>query len=300
MNKILALLLTPLFSLLLLQQEASAQATPNHVYQTVETLNSQLEQIIKANMLAIPDAKTPEKESRKPRHVYQKARTIYSILQTYRKLNGLEARALPNIPAEAIKPAEVQKLVQQTLTDTVDIARLYQAPLAETTALPDGKKPDDVYVALTRTLELLQVLDVPRQQPNDVYQIAATIMNVMEEIAQARGITDYDKASNIIPGKTPEDVFKQAGGMLDMLRIEKPLFEMPNGAATYTVPKTPITPQEANEIMGLLLADLTVVKRNAGVTTATQYAALEGGKNPNDVFERISTSYLVLLWLLGE
>ncbi|WP_343565321.1 hypothetical protein [Kiloniella sp. b19] len=278
-------------------QSAQAQSTPNHVFQTVETLNLQLEEILKANFLSVPSDRPLTREARRPRHVFQKARTVFSTLQTYKRLNGLQVSALPDIPGRDLTPADVHGLVTRIHSGTEELAKRFAAPVVPQSELPSGKSPRDVYQELERSMVLLGSLDVPKQQPNDVYQTASTIVNVLEEIAKSRGVEGYPRQTEKMPGKKPGDVYNLAGSMLDYLKIGNPLFEVPAGAAAYDNSPERVTPKEVNDIIGLLLADLAVIKRNVGLTSETPYAELEGGKNPSDVFERINTSYMILMMI---
>tara|TARA_R110000787_G_scaffold20785_13_gene61756 strand:- start:1808 stop:2206 length:399 start_codon:yes stop_codon:yes gene_type:complete len=83
---------------------ALAQATPNHVLQTIDTLMNELALLHEANLSKPPQTKATVPPNRHPRHVYQKAREIFLKADSARWLNGLKQLELPPPPTREITP----------------------------------------------------------------------------------------------------------------------------------------------------------------------------------------------------
>ncbi|WP_172299119.1 hypothetical protein [Pseudoruegeria sp. HB172150] len=278
------------------------EATPDHVFQTTETVRLELELLNAANFSEVPEVSVPADPTR-PRHVLQNARDVWRKLQLLRYMNGLDTRALAPLPSQEVTPSDVKHVVDQIQADVLELHSAYgiEEEIA-VPAMPSGKTPADVYGNLLRISAQLDALGVPATVPNDVHRIAMTLRLTLQEIADAAGAS-Y-KIEGLWPesGRTPANVYSAAISLISDLYAlaEKDSRFAVDGIAVPEAKKEGITPSDVILVLSRAMADAHAIKTAAGVGTPTRLAPPEGGRTPSDVFFVIKQSRIIVAALSGE
>lgn len=272
--------------------------TPSHVYQAVDRVNNELALMHEANSSkAKVDKNAPALTPRRPRHVLQKAREVLLKVQALRQINGLAVKAVPALPVRDVKPADVKGLVDAILADTKDLrAKFSVGKAAAEPALPSGKTPTDVYANLMRASLQVDGLGIPRVVPNDVYQVALTIIDDLEKVLAAKGATTKVALVTGSKGKKPKHVF--ANGMKLLARIKEITstadLAIPSGVVMPNSRKGKIRPEHVMDLLNNVLAEIGAIKAKIGVTSPTELAQAPSGKTPSDVFDALDTALAIV------
>lgn len=279
-------------------QSWAQEATPSHVYQVVDDINTELALLLEADdSVARKDETAPALTARKPRHVIQKAREMFLKVQTLRRINGLPATELQPFPVRAIKPADVKGLVSAILTDL----RGLREPFAvtndpEPAALTDGKTPTDVYQNLVGATAAVNSLGVPKVVPNDVYRVALAIVSDLTKIRSARGLTEEIPLKKEATGKKPGQVYELGVQLLERLAelTQNEAFAIPGGVVLPNRREGKITPAHVIDILNNAQAEVVAVKLAVGASEPTEVIAPPAGKTPSDVFDALQTALQML------
>ena len=276
---------------------------PKHVLQVVESVNGTLEAMAAANFSPSPAQRIDVTTPRQPRHVLVKVFEALFQLQLLRRLHGLTPRPLPLLPPHEPLPEDVKQAVDALRTDIIELAEVFGvAPVPELPLLQADVAPRDVFNALSRTVDLINALDVPPIAPNTVYRVVETIIAVIEEIREARNIT----ASPVpveVGGAAPEDVYAVARELLqriERLAAEHPDFAVAGGVIVLPQHEGPIEPAHVIDVLGAILAELSVIKINHGIEQPTALAREQSGRLPAHVFARITHAGALLDTLQPE
>lgn len=268
--------------------------TPSHVYQVVDDVNSELALLHNANgSKAKTDKKAPDLTARKPRHVFQKAKEVLQKVQTLRKLNGLSVNEIPAFPVAAIKPADVKDLVVVILKDVRGLRATFGVSEASpTSSLQSSKTPTDVYGNLIRASLQLDGLGIPRIVPNDVYQVAMTIISDINKIRTVLGQTDEFEMMSGSKGKKPKAVYQRSFDLLNTLKTKSnnDKFKVPGGVILPNKRSGKIRPGHVMDVLNNALAEIGAIKVTVGATIPTEIAPVPSGKTPSNVFDAVSTA----------
>lgn len=280
---------------------ASAQqkVTPSQVYQEVETVRVILNQLHAANLTE--PTTTTRYESlppRKPRHVFQKARELYAKVQTLRFLNGLPTKELPPTPAKQVSPAEVLRFVSVIRSEITELTVPFKTELKdEQAALAEGKSPTDVYRALAAAGAAVDGLGIPNTVPNDVQQVAQTILIAVEGIRRQKGIYETVTPVTTVSATSPAKVYERGIELMSRLKAISDAengLSVPGGIVLMDLPSGKITPAHVIDLLNNVLADLSALKVSAGLVEPIQLAPLVGGQSPADVHNTLSTALQAL------
>jgi len=267
----------------------TAPAVPSDVLAVVDEINRRLEPMIVANFGSVPPQRQALIDTRRPRHVLMKAREAYDRLQLLRRLYGLPVQSLEPLPAREIQPSDVKSVVDALLAGVVDLSKTFEVSTRlDRPEDPRTATPNDVFAGLSRTVELLNALDVPPVAPNDTHQLVETIIAVLEEIRQVRGVTDSSPAIRRT-GTTPAEVYaigRLILGQLRKLTEANPEFTIPGGVAQPSEPSAEVVPADVVDLFGSVLADVVAIKVTLGVATPTLPAPPSHGRTPSDVFRQ--------------
>lgn len=263
------------------------QATPNHVFQSVEETRLVLLELNEANFSK--SNKTVQAQSGiLPRHVYQKARDVWRKLQLLRYMNGLPTQALEPLEAKDISPADVKQLVDKINTAVVDLLPSYgvDGELPKR-ALPSGKSPSDVYQNLAAVLIELDALGVPATVPNDVFVVAKELTAILRVIADNNSASYALDSLALENGKTPGDVYQLGIDViadLNQLAEQRTQFQVPGGINVPPSKADGVTPSDVIDLLAHAIADANAIKAALGIKEPGQAVRFEGGKTPSDVY----------------
>ena len=296
-------------ALILLAPTAStgplAQATPNHVLQTIDTLMNELALLHEANLSKPPQTKATVPPNRRPRHVYQKAREIFLKADSARWLNGLKQLELPPPPTREITPGDVKVLVQKTLESVRDLKPVFSVTQkAAEASLPSGKTPTNVFKGLIRAGASIDALGIPAVVPNDVYRLALTATDSLEKVLTKRGIRVEAQVRDAgrSTGKKPTQVYKQGIELLAALKAatdSSANLKVPGGIVIPAMPDDAITPGRVLDLTGNILADVGAMKAVLGIAQPTALAPIQAGKTPSDVYDALNRATQMALALSG-
>jgi hypothetical protein len=280
---------------------AQAQdATPSHVYQVVDNVNAELALLHEANgSTPKTDKNAAALTDRRPRHVLQKAREVLIKVQTVRKLNGLAEKPVPAFPVTEVKPADVKAMVERILADVKDLRSKFNvSKTAAAAALPSGKTPTDVYANLAAAGLHIDGLGLPKTVPNEVYQVALTIIGDLKHVASATGMSiDSVAMQSGSKGKKPQDVYAAGFELLAALKVtteQNPNFAIPAGVVMPNQRAGKVKPAHVMDVLNNALAEIGAIKVKVGAKTATEFAPAQSGKTPSDVYDAVQTAVLMV------
>lgn len=265
---------------------AMAQTTPDYVYQVVDNVKAELAEMHKANLGDPPRVKVNLTE-RRPRHVLQKAREVYGDVQKLRKIKGLGENSLPAFPVREVTPADVSVLADKILVEVREVREKTGAAAPVPAALPSGKTPTDVYGNLVQAKASIGELGVPVIMPNDVYQVALTIISDTEKVRAAKGVTTAVAEPPGSKGKEPKDVYEVAYKLLGKVKAltDKNGYGIPGGVVMPNKVSGRITPTEVIDVLNNILAEVGAVKVAVGSSAATEFPGPQSDKTPSDVYD---------------
>ncbi len=281
----------------------AAAITPDDVYRVTRTINGELELMHESNdSMPIVDIDAPELTPRRPRHVMQKAREVLLKVQLLRRINGLAQNDLPPMPLHEVRPADVKAVVDLIRRDLAALRSIFGVTKAPFSAPnPTGKTPTDVYSDLVRAGEQLDGLGIPRIVPNDVYRVALTIVDDLEKVRIARGVTEAVPTLLGSKDKQPSDVYAKAFEILralGALTSENPDIEIPGGIVLLNRRSGRIEPAHVMDLLNNILAEISAIKVTVGARSLTEFAPPQAGRTPSHVYDPVSTA-LVLVETLG-
>lgn len=272
--------------------------TPSHVFQVIENINAELAGMHEANASQPKvDESAPALTPRFPRHVVQKAREVLLKVELLRTLNGLPENPVPPFPVTEITPGNVKMIVDQALTDLLDLrAKFNVTKPVTTTPLVMGKTPADNYANLQKASDSLDGLGIPKIVPNDVYRLALVMVDDLEKIRAARGKTDPVDAPAGATGKKPLDTYNQAFAVLEKLKSKvetDPSIKLVGGIVLPNRRTGAITPSHVADVENNLLAELGSIKFAVGATSPSVLPPEPQGKTPSETYD-ILTKALAL------
>lgn len=279
---------------------AIAQQTPNHVFQTTESIRGLLEDLNEVNFSQVPDD-PPAVKNALPRHVLQLAREVWRQTQLLRFMNGLPATSQDPFPAREITPADVKETVDQIHLQISEILPAYGLEFGnEEYPLPEDKTPVDVYTNLLHVSAELDTLGIPATVPNDVYQLAQTLLHDVSDLAAQFDVASADSIAASVPvqsGKVPSDAYQIAVALLqDLARLAESddAFAIKGGVHAPTEKPKRVTPREVILVLGRARADVNSMRVANGSVTESQTAPYSGGQTPSDVVRSIMQARAII------
>ncbi|MEL7091468.1 MAG: hypothetical protein AAFN94_07015 [Pseudomonadota bacterium] len=232
-----------------------------------------------------------------PRHVLQYAERVMEKVQLLRYMNGLSTFATNAAPVRDVTPADVHGMVTKIEAQTAELATAYGVDVVTQASLPSGKTPADVYGNLTRLSKSLDALGVPATVPNDVYRVARTLQNALDELARRNGSNVETPVVFTARPMTPADVYSVGLQVIDDLSQiagDGRRFSVPGGVNSPGQKSGPIRPADVNKLLLRVLADVDAMKYSAGLRTASVKPPLEGGKTPTDVWRVLTETRAII------
>lgn len=281
---------------------AHANVTPNQVYQVTENIVRELAVFHEKNF-TVPNTPVQVLTPRKPRHVLQKAREVFQKLQALRYINGLSPSGIDPVPARAITPGDVKDLVDKILADVRELRGVYGISGSPTGApVPQGKNPTDVYENLIRVSQSLDGLGIPAVVPNDVYQVAQTVLNQLAAIYSKEKGKDAVLHTAWVQGKSPKDVYEQGFVLVEALKrlSEDESHSVAGGVVLPARASGAISPAHVLDLMNVALAEVNAMKVAVGISAPTELATMSAGKTPSDVFQLIQQSQYIVEGILNN
>ncbi|MFT7561285.1 MAG: hypothetical protein ACI93R_003211 [Flavobacteriales bacterium] len=266
----------------------SAEISPSHVYKMVNNIANELTLIHEVNESEVTYSPF-EINDRRPRHVIQKAREIYSKVQKLREINDLTVNSIPDFPTSEIKPAHVFEIISLILNDVKELSEPFGVEEdAAKASMPSNKTPNDVYLYLVKISDMIDSLDIPATVPNDVYQLAKTVINDIEIIREKLGVNGNVKLVTGSSGKTPADVYLESRDLLSSIKqlCNKNIrFCLPGGVVVPTSYAGAIKPTHVLDTLNNVLAELGAIKSILAISKPTVLSGAPSGKTPSDVFD---------------
>lgn len=136
--------------------------------------------------------------------------------------------------------------------------------------------------------DILNGFDLPAVVPNDVYQVAATIINELKNIRQKQNITVEAASNPASSAKSPADVYTQTELLLTVLKdncASNALYCPKNGISITPKPQGIINPAHVLDALNNILADINSIKVKIGLSSPTKLTSVVSGKTPTSVFD---------------
>ncbi|MBT8154249.1 hypothetical protein KMP13_10135 [Epibacterium ulvae] len=273
------------------------EATPSHVFQVTEHIVQELKALNAENFSTARTITAPE-DPTKPRHVLFLVRDQWRKVQLLRFINGLKSHSLPPENIHAITPAEVKAQVEKLLVEVQELRSAYGLGASEITAeLPSGKTPTDVYGNLLQISAELDALGVPSTVPNDVYRLAASVVENLEGLAQRENIALTRAELPKSKGRTPTDAYAAALDLIaaiQNLASTKEAFAIQGGITVPTAAAGSKSPSDVIVVLSRAQADVMALlnaAKSQGQLTTAEY---EGGKTPSDVYDAVMYARLLV------
>lgn len=265
--------------------------TPSMAYQSVEDARRYADRLHEANLSAAPDLGALTIDGRRPRHVLQKAREVSEKVQMLRWINGLDQRSLGAFPVGEPTPKDVRAAIDATFADLKALGPVFGLDGdIEPTPLVDGKTPNDVYGNLLRLSASIDQLGIPMVAPNDVYQVASTILRETEKIRLALGVVDLSVDRSASDGKTPADVYAKVFDLCKQMRSfvdAYPHAAPPGGVAPPARRTGEITPAIVLDALNIVLADVGGMKVALGSVEPIAMTDRATGRTPSNVYDAL-------------
>ncbi|MQQ09310.1 hypothetical protein GFB49_12655 [Epibacterium sp. SM1979] len=273
------------------------KATPNNVFQVTEQIVQELqalnaENFSKSRQLTVP------KDPTKPRHVLFLIRDQWRKVQLLRYMNGLDTHSLPPETVHAVTPSEVKTQADRLLIEVQELRSAYGlSPSEIKVALPKGKTPTDVYGSLLRISAELDALGVPSTVPNDVYRVAASVVENLEVLAQQADVAVNRDAVPKSKGRTPADAYSAGLDLIEAMNglaanVER--YNVDGGIIAPAAVNGPKSPADVIVVLSRAQADAMALLNTAKAGKEVQSAPYEGGKTPSDVYDSIVYARLLI------
>lgn len=134
---------------------------------------------------------------------------------------------------------------------------------------------------------MLDSLGIPATVPNDVHQMAATVLQDTLRLAELSYATAIESATDEISsvsGKTPKDAYDAAADLLVDLGVlaSSDRFSIPGGVAS-PLEKPQVTPSDVMILLLRARAEVSAMRLALKDTQVSTNAEYQGGKTPSDV-----------------
>jgi len=287
------------FAFGLQMSQAFANATPNHVYQVTERSIALLEMLNQANF-STPNYPDTEVKPALPRHVLQMSRDVWRKTQLLRFMNGLPTQTLAPVPARTITPSDVKETVDEIYLQLEGVLPAYGLTGGPPeTSLPSDKTPTDVFVNLLRMSAALDSLGVPATVPNDVHQIAETVLQDALRLAEMAKVPNgQEVAEDVAPvtGKSPRDAYQSTLSLLEDLQllVETDSDIAIKGGVEISQSPEQVSPSDVIIVLLRSRAEVNAMRVALGDTSPSNNAVYQGGKTPSDVVTTVLRAQAVI------
>ena len=272
---------------------SETKITPSHVFQVVDNVANELILMHQADESEASYNKIKMTE-RRPRHVLQKAREVYQKVQILRYINDLPKNSVPDFPITEVTPENVKDLVDLILRDIKSLREIFGVyALADQAPLPSNTTPNDVYLNLVRVGGMIDGLDIPVTVPNDVFQIAETIIGDLQLILKKRNISTKIVTTTGSTNKGPRDAYDQSRELLSSIKQlcnKNKIYCLPGGVNIPPYHEDTIKPSHVIDTLNNALAELGSIKAKLGIIKKTVLTKPASGKAPNNVFDVVKTA----------
>lgn len=289
---------------LILNAPVSA-ADDARLVQAVAAIEADLAAFNTANR-SLPD--TPDAVAapapRAPRHVVYKAREVMGRVQMLRRLNGLEEQPIPNAPVKAMALSDAAEAVDAVAAALRDLRPGFGNPPVRPGSAPAAGAADpatQAYAGLLRAERALRTLDMPAVVPNDIHRIALQAASDIDRIATARGGTPVTPTP-LPPDLTVRESYDAAVQLLDEIKRlgeAVPALAVPGGIVLPRREGGEPGPEAVVDLLTTIVADLSAVKVQAGVTQPTRRVPPQAGKTPGDTIAVLRAARATVAGLRG-
>ena len=249
------------------------------------------------------DPQAPALTERLPRHALQKAREVLLKIQALRQLNGLPLQPVPEIPVREVVPDDTKFFLEKMLEGLKDLRPVFgNPPISKPSRVTKEMTPTDNFAALRRAELQVDGLGLPPTAPNDVMRIALSIVNDLELIRAALGITTPVAKPPVIPARRPVDTYDNALGLLVDIKVvteANPALAIPMGVVLPNRRMGVMKPAHVMDLLGTVLAEISAVKVKAGVMKPTLLAPAQTGMTPSDVHAAVSYARALVATIPG-
>ncbi len=271
--------------------------TPNHVFALTERLIAYLKAYRDKKNITSPVPDVPYIENLKPKHVYQKAIECLQKTNNLRIREGASSIAVPRYPLRNITPDEVYDLVKR-LEDEIGIALSKGfSNEGEINENYHDKMPSDVYKNIwTISLLIDSITGGENFTPNDVYPEAQNILSEARIIAKELGFSQENSQIKEFSSKAkePSDVFELSVGLLKRVQEMQVHAGVPDVGQIFVPVSGPITPANVFDHIGLVRAELIVLKVHLGLSEEAPHFKTATDKNPSDVYNVLEQAVVIL------
>lgn len=286
---------------LFVPQARAQEVMPSYVYQTAEAVDRELGLILELQGIR-PAHYEETSEARRPRHIMQKVRESYSKLQKLQETRKLPVILVPAFSASRIVHADVKLYVDRLLVDVRKLKKAYAIRKNIVTAgYRGGKNTTDLYNKMAQISSKFDVLLGVAVLPSDVYRLAVTVRQLLEEVYRHKTTGQSLNVSlDPVSGKSPKDVFRHGyllHGKLKKLEQQQD-FRIDGGVGGVRPKKGRISPTDVLDLMNIILADVNAITLSVGLQHVTELVPYEGGKIPSDVYNEISKAIRIVEALL--
>lgn len=254
---------------------ASAEVTPNHVYQVVDDIQRELDLILNTvGKEAKHDESAPAVAERRPRHVIQEARELLIRIEEIHGHHGLEEVDIPAFPVHEVTPGEVKDFVDLALEEIRELRPEFGVTAtAEPAPLPTGKTPTDVYALLHEVSLQVDELGETGVKPYHVYHSAMAVLHELDNIWDHTGRTG-DVHLEPSHGMGDQETYDMAYGLLeDIAHLGGQTgFAVPGGIVVLERRTGDISQADIMELLNAAMAELAAVKVTVGSTEPVEFA----------------------------
>ena len=259
-------------------------ATPSHVFQAVQNLNSEI--VILRDELGVYDY-PPEAElheDRAPVHVYAKTLELLDKAIHVQGRFGVPPGRPGQIPFKEIVPGDV---LANVLYITDELRKIKSQMVIEReiepAALVGGKTPSLVYKALADVSFLMDGLRGQPLTPSDVYQNCQHIFDEMDLVAVKLRVTLNVDVPQVEGTKRPKDVAQQVlRATYKVIKLQNRLGMDASGVPKLTMVR--VTPSEVYDATNMILAEMARIKLHLDIDVPRDQREEARAKTPTDVF----------------
>lgn len=269
------------------QEAVYRDATPSEVFRAVQDLTAEI--TVLRDEFGVYDfpPEAEAQEDRAPVHVYAKTLEVLSKVIGVQQRFGVPAGAARQIPFKEIESGDVLANVQHI----IDEVREFKVHMViereiEPATLVEGQTASSVYKSLADASFLLDGLRGRPLTPDDVYQNCTYILDEMERVAEALGVSFEAELPEVEDAKRPKDVAQQVlRATYKMINLQTRLGMDASGVPGLTLVR--VTPSEVFDSTNMLLAEMARIKLHLDIDAPREERPAPRGKTPSDVFAQV-------------
>ncbi|MEH6445225.1 MAG: hypothetical protein V7784_15125 [Oceanospirillaceae bacterium] len=270
--------------ILLLVPKYSFAITPTDVYQQVEVVISEIAALKKHSKINEKSRIPGIQVGKAPLHSYAKALELLEKIQRYQVQHQLTPLKLPELPSITVKPTDVMVILKFAGQELERIHKKLNVNVQgeEIATQTTSKTPSDVYEAIWQASYMMDSLVSPIK-PADVLRNISMIEQALIQIAKSKRKTLKFPRALSYTTKKPVDVSIQLYKLLyTIARLERQLEIKPLIVPTFPAGK--IKPEDAYDVTGNVLADLTRIAVKLNIPAVKRLPIPINKVSPNDVY----------------